>query len=114
MKTKVIGIKELKEGEMKEVDVANRQILIARVKDKNYATQGRCTQKGGRLALGKLSNTIETCPEHGSQYDLIDGKVTRWTNFPGWMSTFIKIIKPAKPLEIFKIYTEDDNIFLEV
>ena len=114
MKTKLIGIEELQEGKMKEVDVANRQILIAKVKDKYYATQGQCPHMGGRLALGTLSNTLVTCPVHGSQFDLVDGKVIRWTNFPGWMSSFIKIMKPAKPLETFKIYTEGDNIFIDV
>ncbi len=104
---------ELENGSMKEVVAEGRAILLARVADKYYATDNRCTHMGGKLSQGKLEGTVVTCPLHGSQFDLSDGQVVRWTNWSGLISTVNKLLKPPRPLTIHKVKVEDDKILIE-
>ena len=43
---------ELKNGVMKQVNVQGRELLIAQVGGKYYATDNRCLHMGGNLSQG--------------------------------------------------------------
>jgi len=105
---------ELADGTMKEILTQGLEILLARVGDKYYATGNRCPHLGGKLSQGKLEGTIVTCPRHGSQFDLRDGKTVRWLKGSGLISTLGKAIKPAKPLITYQVRVEGDDIRLEI
>jgi len=99
--TEVSKIDDLKNGMMKSVNVAGRQILLGRVGDKYYAVDNLCPHMKGNLAQGKLEGTIVTCPLHGSQFDLSNGQVVRWLR-GGLMSKVGKAIKPSKDLRVYE------------
>jgi 3-phenylpropionate/trans-cinnamate dioxygenase ferredoxin subunit len=105
---------ELAQVAMKEVTVEGRKILLARVGDRFYAVDGTCPHMGGNLSEGKLEGTVVTCPLHGSQFDLSDGHVIRWTNFPGLVSSVAKLIKRPRPLKTYAVKLEGDRILIEV
>lgn len=105
---------ELPEGGMKELSANGRRILVARVGDMYYAVDGTCPHMGARLSEGNLVKAILTCPRHGSQFDLSDGHVIRWTNFPGPISSVAKMIKRPRPLKTYAVKLEDDKILVEV
>lgn len=105
---------DLKTGEMKAVNVAGHEILLARVGDTYYAAENRCPHLGGKLAEGKLVGTVVTCPLHGSQFDLNDGKVIRWTNFTGFASKLGKMLKSPRPLVAYKVKVEGDSVLVEL
>jgi 3-phenylpropionate/trans-cinnamate dioxygenase ferredoxin subunit len=105
---------ELVEGTMKEVLAQGREILLARVGDKYYAADNRCPHMGGRLSQGKLEGTVVTCPLHGSQFDLSDGRVVRWLKGSGLASTLGKLIKPPKPITAYNVKVEDDRVLVEI
>ena len=105
---------ELQEGAMKQVLVQGREVLLARVGDSYYATDNRCPHMGGKLSEGKLEGTVVTCPRHGSQFDLADGRVVRWTNWPGLISTVSKIVKSSRPIITYKVKLEGDRILVEI
>lgn len=105
---------ELAEGGMKEVTAEGREILLARAGDAFYAVDSTCPHMGGNLSKGKLEGTIVTCPVHGSQFDLSDGHVIRWTNFPGLVSSVAKVIKRPRPLKTYAVKLEGDRILIEV
>jgi len=109
----VSKIDELKNGMMKSVNAAGREILLAKVGDKYYAADNRCPHMGGKLAQGKLEDTIVTCPRHGSQFDLSNGHVVRWLKTAGLMATVSKALKPPRPLTVYKVKVEDDIILIE-
>jgi nitrite reductase/ring-hydroxylating ferredoxin subunit len=50
--TEVSKIDELKNGTMKAVSAAGREILLARVGDKYYAADNRCPHMKGDLSQG--------------------------------------------------------------
>jgi len=105
---------ELEDGKMKEVAAEGRQILLARVGDKYYATDNRCPHMGGTLSLGKLDGTVVTCPRHGSQFDLRHGQVVRWLNMPAPISALAKLLKPPRPIATYPVKLEGDTILVEV
>ena len=107
-------IGEFQNGTMKEIIVEGHEILIARVGNQYYATDNRCTHMGGKLSLGKLEGTVVTCPRHGSQFDLKDGKVVRWLKGSGLLFALGKVLKSPRPLSKYNIQVVDDKILVEV
>jgi 3-phenylpropionate/trans-cinnamate dioxygenase ferredoxin subunit len=103
---------DLADGTMKTVDVAGRQILLARVGDRYYAVDNRCPHLGGNLSAGTLQGTVVTCPLHHSQFDLVDGHVVQWTDWAGLLSTVSKALKPPRPLKTYEIKVEGDRVLL--
>ena len=106
--------REFQNGTMKEVVVEGHEILIARVGDKYYATDNRCTHMGGKLSHGKLEGTVVTCPRHGSQFELKDGGVVRWLKGSGFLSVLGKALKSPRPLSRYNVQVIDDKILVEV
>jgi len=105
---------ELQEGKMRALTVAGRDILLARVGDSYYATDDRCPHRGARLSEGSLAGTVVTCPGHGSQFDLRDGRAVRWLQGSGASSTLVGLFKPAKPLHTYDTKTENNGVFIDL
>jgi 3-phenylpropionate/trans-cinnamate dioxygenase ferredoxin subunit len=105
---------EFEDGTKKKLLVQGQEILLARVEGKYYATDNRCPHLGGELSAGKLEGTVVTCPRHGSQFDLSDGKVLRWLKGSGLISSLGKALKPPKPLKTYNIRIEGDTILVEI
>jgi len=105
---------ELKNGAMKQVNVQGHELLIAQVGDKYYVTNNRCLHMGGNLSQGKLEGTIVTCPRHGSQFDLKDGRVVRWLKGSGVVSSMTKALEGDKQLGTYKVKTEGNSIMVEI
>jgi 3-phenylpropionate/trans-cinnamate dioxygenase ferredoxin subunit len=105
---------EFQDGTMKEIAVQGREILITRVGDKYYATDNRCTHMGGKLSQGKLEGTVVTCPKHGSQFELRDGRVVRWLKGSGFVSMLGKAIKSPRPLSRYDVQVVDDKILVDL
>ena len=105
---------ELAEGTMKEVTLEGRKLLLARLGSKYYAADNVCPHMGAKLSEGKLEGSVLTCPRHGSQFDLSDGHVIRWTNFPSVVSSLAKLVKKPHPLKIYSVKLDGDKILIEV
>jgi len=101
-----------KDGEMRRVLVDGKEVLLARVGANYYATQDRCQHLGGDLSMGKLEGSVVTCPRHGSQYDLKDGHVVRWTDWTGLKLTLTKIAKPPRPLRTYGVRVEGGKVLV--
>lgn len=107
-------VSELQDGAMKEIAAQGHKILLARIGDKYYAADNRCPHLGGNLSRGKLEGTVVTCPSHGSQFDLTDGRVVRWTNWSGLISKLSQVIKAPRPLTIYNTKIENDKVLIEI
>jgi nitrite reductase/ring-hydroxylating ferredoxin subunit len=105
---------EFKDGMMKEVEIEAKRILLARIKGKYYATQGRCPHFGGVLSQGVLDGNVVTCPRHGSRFDLTDGHIIAWVGRPGVVSAITKGLKGPRPLDTYKVKVEDNKILVEL
>jgi nitrite reductase/ring-hydroxylating ferredoxin subunit len=107
-------IGELADGAMKHVPTEKGGVLVARVSDKYYVADNRCPHMGGRLSQGNLEGTVVTCPLHGSQFDLKDGKVVRWLKGSGLMAKVGKALKSPKTLTTYSVQVKDDQILIEL
>lgn len=112
---------ELADGAMKEISVQGQNILLAFSGGKYYATAGRCPHMGGNLSKGKLEGTVVTCPLHGSQFDLKDGKVVRWVAGAGIMSSMGKAMsaigaasRTPRPLTSYEVKVENSKILVKI
>jgi 3-phenylpropionate/trans-cinnamate dioxygenase ferredoxin subunit len=109
----VATVGELVDGSMKEVTAQGHEILLARVGDNYYAIDNRCPHMGGNLSRGKLEGVVVTCPRHGSQFDLRDGKVVRWLK--GGTYTLVgKLFKPPRPIVTYPVKLDGDKVMLEM
>ena len=68
---------ELNVGQMKLLRVAGRRIALARTERGYAAFDDRCTHKGGPLTDGALVCDTVQCPWHGSQFDVMTGRVNQ-------------------------------------
>jgi nitrite reductase/ring-hydroxylating ferredoxin subunit len=78
MKTKfykAISVSDLAEKPMKKVQLAGKDIVVARAGDEYFAFGHRCTHRGGPLAMGELSAPFVTCPWHGGMFDIRSGEL---------------------------------------
>jgi 3-phenylpropionate/trans-cinnamate dioxygenase ferredoxin component len=107
---KIAHAGELADGEMKRVTLDDKAVLIARVGDDYYATQGTCPHMGGDLSRGALNGPVVTCPRHHSQFDVRDGHVVRWTDWSGAKLTLGKLLKSPRPLETYEVRSDDSGI----
>ncbi len=112
---------ELTNGTMKRVYMEGKDITLALVEGKYYAAAGRCPHMKAFLSRGTLKGTIVTCPMHGSQFDLQDGKVVRWVTGSGLKSIIGKLLsmlgmaqKTEKPLAIYEIKVEGERVMAKI
>ncbi|XP_046554084.1 apoptosis-inducing factor 3-like [Haliotis rubra] len=89
----VCNQEDLKDGEMKEVDVPGGNVLLTREKGQYYAVGPKCTHYGASLANGVLCNGQVRCPWHGACFNIKTGDIE---DFPGLNSlpTFEVNVKP--------------------
>jgi nitrite reductase/ring-hydroxylating ferredoxin subunit/uncharacterized membrane protein len=62
-------------GQMKLVHLNGHRIVVAREDDQIVAFQDHCTHKWAALSDGALACGVITCPWHGSQFNVQDGRI---------------------------------------
>ena len=60
---------------LRGVEVAGRQILIARAGGEFFGASNICPHAGSPLSMGRLAGAIIQCSLHGIRFRLSDGKV---------------------------------------
>jgi len=110
--TDAMGTDELAPGQMVKLVAGDHTVLLARVGDAFYATQARCPHLGGDLAHGTLDGTVVTCPLHGSQFDLTDGSVLRWTEWSGALETIGEALRHPRPLRTYEVRVVSDRVLV--
>ncbi len=98
----VIGkTSDITPGKMIKASVDGRDILVANIDGKYYATDDSCTHSGSSLSEGKLDGCTITCGWHGAQFDCKTGSLVKF---------------PAKirDLTSYDIVIESDNVFLNI
>lgn len=82
------------------VEIEGKSLSIFKVGEEFFATTGVCTHAGGPICLGEIVNGVVTCPWHGSQFDVKDGKVVRG---------------PAQdPLKTYKLRVAGDSLEIDI
>ena len=75
---RTVPFDDVPEGDMLVVDVAGQSVVLAKLNDRVFAIERRCSHADGWLDFGELdsrTNEIE-CPLHGGRFDLPSGMPT--------------------------------------
>ena len=110
----VLKIGEMNNGEMRGISIQRRNVLLARVDDKFYATSNECPHMRAKLANGTLNGTIVTCPRHASQFDIKDGHIVRWTDWSGAKLAASKLLRSSRALQSYPVKIEGDRVLVEI
>jgi 3-phenylpropionate/trans-cinnamate dioxygenase ferredoxin subunit len=108
------NVSEFKDGDKKMVTLEGHDIMLARVGNNYYAIANKCPHLGGNLSKGILEGKTITCPLHGSQYDITNGKVIRWMKGSGLAYTLGKAVKPPQAVKTFPVKIAGEDITIEV
>lgn len=66
---------QVSDGQLTRVEVNGAPVVLLREGSRVHAASATCTHVGGPLDQGEVDGTCVTCPWHGSQFDLRDGRV---------------------------------------
>ena len=72
---RTVNVDELLAGTVRELQIEGKAVAVANVGGKFYAINNMCLHRGGPLGQGPLQGKVVTCPWHGWQYDVTNGKV---------------------------------------
>jgi nitrite reductase/ring-hydroxylating ferredoxin subunit/uncharacterized membrane protein len=75
--TEVCAESELTEGAAKRVEANGKPVLLVKRENQVFALAETCSHAGGPLSEGKIEGDTVTCPWHGSQFCLRDGRVLK-------------------------------------
>lgn len=74
------GVDDLKDGEMKEVEVGGTKVLLFKSDGKFHATGAKCSHYGAPLAKGVFCDGTVRCPWHGACFNVATGDIE---DYPG-------------------------------
>jgi len=96
---KVASTNELSPGQCKVAQAGAKTVALYNVEGKLYALDNTCLHRGGPLGEGSITGTVVTCPWHGWQYDVTNGKC---------------MANPSMAVATFSLKVEGDSIMVEV
>jgi nitrite reductase/ring-hydroxylating ferredoxin subunit len=71
---RVAQLQDIPPGSCLEVAAAGRVVALFNVDGSLYAVDGVCPHAGGPLGAGTLQDNVVTCPWHGWQFDVTNGR----------------------------------------
>ncbi len=90
---------ELLEGSSREFVVEGRIVALFHTAENWQAVDGMCAHQGGPIAQGKLDGTCVTCPWHGWQYDITNGK---------------NLLTGKQMLDCFEVEQRDQGVWVRI
>ena len=127
--TEIAKVSDIKKGTMKNVQVRNRDILLANVDGTFYAMDDRCGHMNALLSMGKLEGKYVICPFHFAEFDVTTGKKVKdpvpyslkdANKLPDEMQKFLiyakTLIDPVKTVDIqtYPVRVEGDTLLIEI
>jgi nitrite reductase (NADH) small subunit len=90
---------EIPVGAIREFSVEGRAIALANVGGKFFAIDNTCLHRGGPLGSGEMAGNVVTCPWHGWQYDVTNGKLT---------------MNPAAGVQCHAVEVRGEDIYVDI
>jgi 3-phenylpropionate/trans-cinnamate dioxygenase ferredoxin subunit len=97
---KICDVDELRDGEIKKVEIAGYEYLIARVEGRFFATDNFCTHEGGDLSRGHIEGNEVVCPLHAGRFKVETGEVAS--------------PPPDFPLETYPVKIEGGEVMMDI
>jgi 3-phenylpropionate/trans-cinnamate dioxygenase ferredoxin component len=98
---RVASVQDVPDESLKRVEAGHTPVCLAHAEDGNfYALNDICTHEEFNLSEGELWGMDVECPQHGSRFNLVTGKVTG-----------LPAVIPAKT---YPVSVEGDEVYIEV
>jgi len=98
---RVASVADVPEESLKRVDAGGTPVCLAHAEDGSfYALNDVCTHEEFSLCEGDLWGMDVECPQHGSRFNLVTGKVTG--------------LPAVIPATTYPVTIEGDDVFVEV
>lgn len=96
----VTTVDAVPEGGFVCVKADGMPVLVCRLGEAYYAVRNKCTHANARFDRGRLEGHRLSCPVHGAEFDVRDGKV---------------LSPPAfQPLDVLPVKVEDGVVYVRV
>lgn len=105
-----VAVDAVQPGTMHKVEIEGHEFLVSRLGDDFYITDDRCAHMHGDLSRGTLEGSVVTCPRHGSQYDVRDGHVIRWTDWGDTLKAVGSLIRHPRPIRAYEVEVADGMV----
>lgn len=92
-------VSDIPAGTLREVQIGQKTIALANVGGKFHAISDVCLHRGGPLGQGELANSVVTCPWHGWQFDVTNGKLVQ---------------DPRMSVACYPTELRDDEIYVDI
>jgi len=96
---RTVKVAEVPAGGIRELQVEGKAVAVANVGGKIYAINNTCLHRGGPLGEGILEGKVVTCPWHGWQFDVTNGK---------------SVQNPVAGLDCYAIEVRGEDIFVDI
>ena len=97
----VASVAEVPVDSLKKVEAGHTPVCLAHAEDGNfYALNDICTHEEFSLCEGELWGMDVECPQHGSRFNLVTGKVTG--------------LPAVIPATTYPVIVEGQDVFIEV
>jgi 3-phenylpropionate/trans-cinnamate dioxygenase ferredoxin subunit len=98
---RVASVAEMPVESLKKVEAGRTPVCLAHAEDGNfYALNDICTHEEFSLCEGELWGMDVECPQHGSRFNLVTGKVTG--------------LPAVIPATTYPVSVEGEDVFVEV
>jgi 3-phenylpropionate/trans-cinnamate dioxygenase ferredoxin subunit len=98
---RVASVAEVPDESLKRVDAGRTPVCLAHAEDGHfYALNDTCTHEEFSLSEGELWGMDVECPQHGSRFNLVTGKVTG--------------LPAVIPATTYAVTVEGEDVFVEV
>ena len=98
---RVAAVAEVPVESLKKVEAGRTPVCLAHAEDGNfYALNDVCTHEEFSLCDGELWGMDVECPQHGSRFNLVTGKVTG--------------LPAVIPATTYPVSVEGEDVFVEV
>ena len=98
---RVASASEVPPGEMKIVEVGDKEVVIANIDGKIVCFSNECTHRGGPMGEGVLlEGGIVECPFHAGQFNAASGEVVA--------------APPDEPLPVYPVQVDGDDVSVAV
>lgn len=112
MGQRILRTEQLSRGTLREVDVAGRMVLVAKLHSGEVvAAEAICPHERARLAEGTIRGEAVDCPRHHYLFDLHNGRnLYPFPIYPAWKQKEVGDLS----LKIFPCWEQDGWLWLKL
>ena len=96
---RTVKLAEVPPGTVRELQVEGKAIAMANIDGRVYAINNTCLHRGGPLGQGLLEGKVLTCPWHGWQFDVTNGRAAQ---------------NPAARVDCYPIEVRGEDVFVDL